>query len=97
MLRVERNFRFTNFNFNIGLLPIYRITQDERYDFNNDERIKMDGTTGLAMSLLVGGGYRFNVNNGVRVLFGRKLADREVNPDGLTRHAVQTISYIYRF
>jgi len=97
MLRVERNFRFTNFNFNIGLLPIYRITQDERYDFNNDERIKIDGTTGLAMSLLVGGGYRFNVNNGVRVLFGQKLTDREVNPDGLTRHAVQTISYIYRF
>ncbi len=97
MVRIERNFRFTNFNFNIGLLPIYRITKDERYDFNIDERVKIDHTTGLAMSALVGAGYRFNVNNGVRVLFGQKITQRKVNPDGLTRHAVQTISYIYRF
>ncbi|XOV94235.1 MAG: hypothetical protein ACFHWX_05925 [Bacteroidota bacterium] len=97
MLRVERNFRFTNFNFNVGLLPIYRITKDERYDFNIDQRVKVDGTTGLALSALVGGGYRFNVNNGIRVLFGRKITQKDVNPDGLTRHAIQTISYIYRF
>lgn len=97
MLRVERNFRFTNFNFNVGLLPIYRITQDERLDFNTDQRIKIDGTTGLALSALVGGGYRFNVNNSVRFLLGHKITQRDVNPDGLTRHAVQTISYVYRF
>ncbi len=97
MLRVERNFRFTNFNFNVGLLPIYRITKDEIYDFNSDQRVRVDNTTGMALSALAGAGYRFNVNNSVKVLFGHKITQRKVNPDGLTRHAIQTISYIYRF
>jgi len=29
MARVERNFRFAKFNFNVGLLPIWRITPDK--------------------------------------------------------------------
>ncbi|MCV9386266.1 hypothetical protein [Reichenbachiella ulvae] len=99
MLRVERNFRFTNFNFNVGLLPIYRITKDERYDFSPgvEKRIKEEGTTGLALSALIGAGYQFNVNNGLKLILGRKLVDRDVNPDGLTRHFVSSLSYVYRF
>jgi len=29
MLRVERNFRFSRLNFSLGLLPIFRVTNDE--------------------------------------------------------------------
>ncbi|MGL1886114.1 MAG: hypothetical protein OCD76_06335 [Reichenbachiella sp.] len=97
MFRVERNFRFTNFNFGVGLLPIIRITKDERYDFNLDKRIKIDGTTGLALSALFNAGYNFNVNNGVKFIYGVKLMQRDVNPDGLTRHDVLSLSYVYRF
>jgi hypothetical protein len=32
MLRIERNFRFSRLNFSVGLLPIYRITNDEIED-----------------------------------------------------------------
>ncbi|UXP31261.1 hypothetical protein N6H18_12970 [Reichenbachiella agarivorans] len=97
MFRVERNFRFTNFNFNIGLLPIYRITHDERLDFNTNERIKVEGTTGLALSALAGVGYSFDVKNSIKFIYGQKIMDREVNPDGLTRHVVTSLSYVYRF
>ncbi|HMR58386.1 MAG TPA: hypothetical protein PKC10_13760, partial [Cyclobacteriaceae bacterium] len=97
MLRVERNFRYARFNFTLGLLPIFRITQDEITDINTNQRIKLDGTTGMALSGFGTVGYNFNVKSGVRLLFGKKITQRKVNPDGLTRHDVTTISYYYRF
>ncbi len=97
MLRAERNFRYARFNFSIGLLPIFRINKDEITDPNTNERIQLDGTTGMALSGIATAGYNFNLKSGVRLLFGRKITDRPVNPDGLTRVEVTTISYYYRF
>jgi hypothetical protein len=96
MLRAERNFRFSQFNFSLGLLPIYRITNDE---ITNDlnARVKPDGAKGLALSGLATAGYNFNVRNSVRLLVGHKIVQREKNPDGLTRELITTVSYNYRF
>jgi len=96
MLRVERNFRFSRVNFSAGLLPIYRITRDEITNAAGI-RTKPDGTVGLALSGIVTAGYNFNVKSGIRILFGKKITQRERNPDGLTREVVTTISYCYRF
>lgn len=96
MLRAERNFRFSQFNFSAGLLPIYRITNDEITDVNGN-RIKPKGARGLAMSGIVTAGYSLNVKNSVRLLVGHKIIQRDNNPDGLTRELVTTISYNYRF
>ena len=101
MLRVERNWRFTNYNFTLGALPIYRIVQDQRQTLNNGEPSgqyeKIDKTTGLALSVLASAGYHFNVNSSVKLILGWKITKREINPDGLTRHAVQSIAYVFRF
>lgn len=97
MFRAERNFRFTNFDFSLGILPIYRLTKDEVYIPNLDQRIKLEGTTGLALSELSSFGYSFDINHGVRFIFGLKITDRKINPDGLTRNDVLSVSYIYRF
>jgi hypothetical protein len=98
MLRVERNWRFTNYNFSLGLLPIYRITQDEWENPQTGAREKMGKeTTGLAMSLLGSFGYQLDVNNKLKFIYGHKLTQRELNPDGLTRHNVISMSYIYQF
>lgn len=98
MLRVERNFRFSRFNFTAGLLPIFRITKDEIEDpAGSGTRIKLDGTTGMALSGIVTAGYNFNVKTGIRLLIGHKITQRDVNPDGLTRNMVTTLSYFYRF
>jgi hypothetical protein len=97
MIRVERNFRFARYNFNIGLLPIYRVTKDQIIDKNTGEYTKLEGTTGLAASVLVGGGYNFNINNTIKFTYGQKLTDRDVNPDGLTRHNVIIVAYLFRF
>ena len=97
MLRVERNFRFVNWNVSLGLLPIYRINRDEIFNISTGEREKLDNTRGLAASALLGIGYQINVSHGLKFIYGQKLTDRPVNPDGLTRENVLSISYIYRF
>lgn len=95
MLRVERNFRFSRLNFSVGLLPIYRITNDEIE--LSGERVKPDGAKGLALSGIGTVGYSFNVKNGIKLLIGHKLVQRDENPDGLTRELVTSVSYFYRF
>lgn len=97
MLRVERNFRYSRINITAGLLPIFRISKDETTNAKTGDRIKPDGTTGMALSAIVTAGYSFNVKSGVKLLFGKKIKQRAFNPDGLTRHDVITLSYYYRF
>jgi len=97
MLRVERNFRLSKMNFTTGLLPIYRINQDEITDRDSGERIKVPETTGLALSLINSVGYNINVKSGVKILYGHALVQRKNNPDGLTRDNVVSLSYYYRF
>lgn len=96
MLRVERNFRYSRLNFTVGLLPIYRITQDEITD-GTGERVRPEGTTGLALSGIFTTGYNFNVQSGIKLLIGHKITQRDENPDGLTRELVTTLGYYYRF
>lgn len=100
MLRVERNFRLSRFNFSVGLLPIYRITPDKitniagmRTSFD----LKGNEASGLAMSWITTAGYSFNVRSGIRLLVGHKIMQREFSPDGLTRELVASFTYIYRF
>jgi hypothetical protein len=102
MVRVERNFRFSRLNFSIGLLPIYRITKDEFTRSGKDAgspitRIVHPDAKGLAMSGIFTAGYNFDVRSGVKLLLGRKIVQRDINPDGLTREFVSTLSYSYRF
>lgn len=97
MLRVERNFRFTKYSFNIGLLPIFRISKDQTVDRDTGEYRKLDGTTGMALTALGGATYNFNINSTVKFTYGQKLTDRDVNPDGLTRHSVMILAYLFRF
>ncbi len=52
---------------------------------------------GLALSAIVTAGYNFNVRTGVKLLVGHKIVNRDVNPDGLTRELVSSLTYVYRF
>lgn len=98
MLRVERNFRFSRVNISLGLLPIYRVTRDkiEKADGSPDPDYTKNAK-GLAMSGIATLGYSFNVKSGIKFLVGHKIVQRNVNPDGLTRELVTTVSYFYRF
>lgn len=97
MLRIERNFRFSRINCSVGALPIYRITRDEVTAVSTGKRLRPDGTTGLALSAIATAGYSFNIRTGIKILYGKKILQRDLNPDGLTRHDVTTVSYYYRF
>jgi hypothetical protein len=96
MFRAERNFRFSRLNFSLGLLPIIRLNKDVFEDAAGN-KIKQEGTTGLALSGIFTSGYQFNVKSGVRLLVGHKIVQRDKNLDGLTRNLVTTLSYCYRF
>lgn len=97
MIRIERNFRFSNYNFNIGILPIWRISKDQIEDPETLETIKMDDTTGLAFTVLGGFSYSFNTKSSLKLSYGQKITDRKINPDGLTRHNVMIVAYLFRF
>jgi hypothetical protein len=99
MLRIERNFRFSRLNFSIGILPIYRITNDQILDLKVDPKkhTKPEGAKGLATSIISTVGYNFNVKTGIKLLVGHKIIQRDINPDGLSRELVTTFSYFYRF
>jgi len=100
MFRVERNFRFSRFNFSAGLLPIYRITPDvytNAAGARSSYNASGDKAVGLAMSWITTAGYNFNVRSGIKLLFGHKITQREFSPDGLTRELVTSFTYMYRF
>lgn len=97
MLRVERNWRYVNYNFGIGTLAIYRFLKDKRYDFQQDKTIQVAKTSGLSLNLLANAGYQINVRHAIKAVYALKLLAREINPDGLSRHAVLSVSYVYRF
>jgi len=102
MLRVERAFHFANVDVRLGLLPIFRITKHEIHDVDPTsntfgERIKLDGTTGMALTGLLNVAYHFNTKHSLKMLYGQQITERDVNPDGLTRKNVLTFSYVYTF
>ena len=102
MFRAERNFRFSKFNLSLGLLPIYRVKKDEftksgKAANSGEVRVSPDDSQGLALSGICTLGYNFNVQSGVRLLAGHKIQQRSVNPDGLTREFVSSVTYFYRF
>jgi hypothetical protein len=102
MVRVERNFRFSKFNFSLGVLPIYRITRDQFTKSgpnagSPEVRVQPDAAMGLACSAIGTVGYSFDVRSSIRLLVGHKFVQRDVNPDGLTRELVSSLTYAYRF
>jgi hypothetical protein len=96
MVRVERNWRFSRLNFSLGVLPIYRINNDE-IRLADNKIVKPKGAKGLALSGIFTTGYSMNVKSGLKLLIGHKIVQRDNNPDGLTRELVTTLGYYYRF
>lgn len=96
MVRVERNWRFSRLNFSLGVLPIFRISNDE-IKLTNGTVVKPEGAKGMALSGIFTAGYSFNVKSGIKILIGHKIVQRDNNPDGLTRELVSTAGYYYRF
>jgi hypothetical protein len=96
MLRIERNFRFSQFNFSVGLLPIYRIKRDEVL-LSDGSIFKSNDAQGLAASVIGTMGYNVNIHHGFRLLIGHVIKQRKINADGLSRELVSSVAYIYRF
>ncbi|MFQ3574992.1 MAG: hypothetical protein SNJ77_01005 [Cytophagales bacterium] len=97
MLRVEKNFRFTNWNVFLGVLPILRLNEDEFFNPTTQQFETVKGSSGLATTLLSGMGYRIRTHSSIKALFGYRVTKRDFNPDGLSRIFVTTLGYEYLF
>jgi hypothetical protein len=101
MARIERNQRFSKFNIHAGLLLIHRFNQDQVNRPNPQsgvlEEVKVVGSNGSALSLIVGVTYHFSIKSSLKLLFGDRLLERDRNPDGLSREQVWTLGYQYNF
>ncbi len=95
MMRVEYNLRFSRFNANTGLLAIYRPTKDQIQV--GERTIDVRGSDGLALTYLVGVGYKFNTRSAIKIGAGFRLRRRPRNPDGLSREFVNTVTYQFNF
>jgi hypothetical protein len=96
MMRIERNFRFGRYNLFLGSMPVYRITAD-KIDNQNGEQITLEGSKGLSMTGIVGGGYNFNARFLVKCFYGQTLLRKELNSDGLIKTSVITLTTEYKF
>lgn len=97
MLRIERDFRYSKFNVNVGILNIYRINKDQILDKERNTYVQVDQTTGFAITGLAGIQYKINASSSLKISYGHKITDREINPDGLTRKHVVTFGYQFKF
>lgn len=96
MARVERNFRFSQFNASLGLLPIWRLQRDV-FTGPTGDRVKTNGSTGVAFTALATAGYNLNAQTGFKLLYGKNIHHRGFNPDGLTRESVITVTFTQKF
>jgi hypothetical protein len=96
MLRMEKNVRFSKFNISLGLLSIYRLDKDKTQKANEVEVYAPD-SNGLALTALVGGGYRLTPRSAIKIMNGFRIVKRHANPDGLSREFVNTIGYEFQF
>jgi hypothetical protein len=58
---------------------------------------EVKGSKGLALTLLVGGGFQFTTQHGIKVINGFRIIKRDKNPDGLSREFVSNVGYVFRF
>ena len=96
MLRIERSVRLARFNFYGGPLALWRINNDKVLNENN-VLVPVQGSSGLALNLVVGGGFHFNTRMSIRLLNSIRLKDRKANPDGLNRVFISQLAYQLRF
>lgn len=101
MLRAERNFRFSKFNFYLGLLDVWRLNKDHVNHPTLGTPITVEneeGTSnGHAVTFLWGGGYNFSTKSAIKILVGHRLIKRHFNPDGLSRELVISSGYQFKF
>lgn len=95
MFRVERSVRLSKVSFNVGLLPIIRLTSDEIT--LQGKRVKQPDSKGLTLNGLISSVYHFSVRTSITIINGFALIQRKSNPDGLARNYVSTISVAYKF
>jgi len=98
MFWIERAIYVSRFDFRLGLLPIVRISKDNILDVNLDsesfnQRIKVDGSSGMALTGYVSAAYQLSKSCRFKMFFGYAFKNRDTNPDGMDRENILTVSY----
>ncbi len=97
MFRAEGNISYYRFNFSLGFLLINRLNKDLIVSPQTGKRVAAQGSDGNANTLLGGVLYHLNAKSGLKLVWGHRLVKRTINPDGLSRDNVVTLTYQFRF
>ena len=93
--RIERRILIKKISVFAGVLPIFRLSQSEISN-SVGNRFKVKGSDGLTLNLNLAASYNVGKKWILRANYGFPIQQREVRPDGLTRHFVGIFSIIYR-
>jgi len=87
MARLDRTWQIGNWQFKLGLLPIYHLANDELLSSENTGYITIEGSQGLTLNIPFGSWYKYN-NWTFGLDGGFPVVTRDARPDGLTRRFV---------
>jgi len=96
MARVDRVFAFKKWRFNPGILFIYRLQKD-KYINEYNQFISTAGSDGLSINLNFAAYIPIDKKSQINIVTGIPTLVRHVRPDGLTRTAQLSLSYMFLF
>ena len=97
MFRLEGNAAYHRFNGSLGFLLINRLNKDQIVSPQTGQRVDAIGSDGNANTLLTSLSYTLSAKSNLKLVWGHRLVKRPINPDGLSRDDVITLTYQYRF
>ena len=97
MLKVERRISFQRGFVQLGILPIYHISDDEVQLPNANSSNSIKGSEGLTLNAIGKINYQISSRFYVEIVGGAPLTVRDKRPDGLTRNYVIQPGLRYQF
>ena len=90
LLKLEYNWKIgKKFVLTPGLLAIYHLKDDQYQPVKGIDAISsIPGSQGLTLNAIVVGAYNWSKHLKTSIIFGTPVINRDVRPDGLTRHFV---------
>jgi hypothetical protein len=94
-LRIEKAFQLKNSKIYVGMLPIFRIEEDEI--IKNGEPMPLNGSNQLTLNVNFTYERKIRDDLNLQLLIGNPVIAREIRADGLTRVVVLAVSISYNF
>jgi hypothetical protein len=94
IFRVGGRFTFDRSNLYVGILPIFRLQEDEI--IKEDQIVALEGSGGLTLNLNLRWVRPITDRTDFMLIYGNPVVWRQVRADGLTRVVVVTAAFTWK-